>query len=88
MYWWFTTYTRSESLLAHNLNVSAVPKCTGGLQPVLSLKQFGHYMCIPTFYDAYYQKVWQCIQQGDNPFFIDLEDAYLHVHIVKHHPHL
>ena len=29
--------------------------------------------------------VWQLIQQGDNSFSIDLQDAYLHVPIVKHH---
>ena len=29
--------------------------------------------------------VWQLIQQGDYAFSIDLQDAYLHVPIVKHH---
>ena len=29
--------------------------------------------------------VWQLIQHGDYAFFIDLQDAYLYVPIVKHH---
>ena len=29
--------------------------------------------------------VWQLIQHGDYAFSIDLQDAYLHVPIVKHH---
>ena len=31
--------------------------------------------------------VWQHIQHGDYAFSIDLQDAYLHVPIVKHHCH-
>ena len=31
--------------------------------------------------------VWQVIQQGDYAFSIDLQHAYLHVPIVKHHHH-
>ena len=31
--------------------------------------------------------MWQLIQQGDYAFSIDLQDAYLHVPIVKHHCH-
>ena len=31
--------------------------------------------------------VWQLIQHGDYAFFIDLQDAYLHIPIVKHHHH-
>ena len=33
------------------------------------------------------ENVWQLIQQGDFAFSIDLQDAYLHVPIVKHHCH-
>ena len=32
--------------------------------------------------------VWQLIQHGDYAFSIDLQDAYLHVPIVKHHCHI
>ena len=31
--------------------------------------------------------VRQLIQHGDYAFFIDLQDAYLHIPIVKHHNH-
>ena len=31
--------------------------------------------------------VWQLIQHGDYAFSIDLQDAYLHIPIVKHHYH-
>ena len=31
--------------------------------------------------------VWQLFQHGDYAFSIDLQDAYLHIPIVKHHHH-
>ena len=31
--------------------------------------------------------VWQLIQHGDYAFSIDLQDAYLHIPVVKHHHH-
>ena len=62
-----------------------VPKHTGGLHPILSLKHFNHYMHIPSFMMPTLKHVWQVIQHGDFAFFIDLQDAYLHVPIVKHH---
>ena len=31
--------------------------------------------------------VWQLIQLGDYAFSIDLQDAYFHIPIVKHHHH-
>ena len=62
-----------------------VPKLTGGLHPILSLKLFNHYMHIPSFKMPTLKNIWQLIQQGDFAFSIDLQDAYLHVPIVKHH---
>ena len=62
-----------------------VPKCTGGLQPILNLKHFNCYMHIPSFKMPTLNHVWQLIQHGDYAFSIDLQDAYLHVPIVKHH---
>ena len=64
-----------------------VPKHTGGLHPILNLKRFNHFMHIPSFKMATLKHVWQLIQQGDFAFSIDLQDAYLHVPIVKHHCH-
>ena len=64
-----------------------VPKCTGGLRPILNLKHFNHFMYIPSFKIPTLKHVWQLIQQGDYAFSIDLQDAYLHVPIVKHHHH-
>ena len=61
-----------------------VPKCTGGLRPILNLKCFNHYMHIPSFKMLTLKTVWQLIQQGDFAFSIDLQDAYLHIPIVKH----
>ena len=48
-----------------------MPKCTGGLCPILSLEQFFDYMHIPTF-------KMQLIQQLDYAFSTDLKNAYLH----------
>ena len=61
------------------------PKCTGGLCPILNLKHFNHFMYIASFKMPTLKNVWQLIQQGDYAFSIDLQDAYLHVPIVKHH---
>ena len=53
-------------------SVFVVPKCTGGLQPILNLKHFNHYMHIPSFKMPTLKHVWQLIQQGDYAFSIDL----------------
>ena len=66
-------------------SVFVLPKRTGGLRPILNLKHFNHYMHIPSFKMPTLKTVWQLIQQGDYAFSIDLQDAYLHVPIVKHH---
>ena len=66
-------------------NMFVVPKLTGGLCPILNLKHFNHFMHIPSFKMPTLKNVWQLIQQGDFAFSIDLQDAYLHVPIVKHH---
>ena len=68
-------------------SVFVVPKCTGGLCPILNLKHFNHFMHIPSFKMPTLKNIWQLIQQGDFAFSIDLQDAYLHVPIVKHHRH-
>ena len=64
-----------------------VPKHTGGLQPILNLKHFIRYMHIPSFKMPTLKIVWQLIQHGDYAFSIDLHNAYLHIHVVKHHHH-
>ena len=64
-----------------------VPKCTGGLHPILNLKHFNCYMHIPSFKMPTLKNIWQLIQQGNFAFSIDLQDAYLHIPIVKHHHH-
>ena len=64
-----------------------VPKCTGGLQPILNLKHFNHYMHIPSFKIPTLKHVWQLIQCSDYAFSIDLQDVYLYIPIVKHHCH-
>ena len=66
-------------------SVFVVPKHTGGLRPILNLKRFNRYMHIPSFKMPTLKTVRQLIQQGDYAFSIDLQDAYLHVPIVKHH---
>ena len=68
-------------------SVFVVPKHTGGLRPILNLKRFNHFMHIPSFKMPTLKNVWQLIHQGDYAFSIDLQDAYLHVPIVKHHSH-
>ena len=64
-----------------------VPKCTGDLCPVLNPKHFNHFIHIPSFKKPTLKHVWQLIQQDDFAFSIDLQDAYLHVPIVKDHHH-
>ena len=64
-----------------------VPKHTGGLWPILNLKHFNCYMHVPTSKMPTIRLVWQLIQHGDYAFSIDLQDAYLHIPIVKHHHH-
>ena len=54
---------------------------------MLNLKCFNHFMYIPSFKMPTLKNVWQLIQQGDFAFSIDLQDAYLHVPIVKHDHH-
>ena len=68
-------------------SVCVVPKCTGGLQPILNLKHFNCYLHIPSFKMPTLKHVQQLIQCGDYAFSIDLQDAYLHIPIVKHHHH-
>ena len=67
--------------------VFVVPKCTGSLGPILNLMCFNHYMHIPSCKMPTLKHVWQVIQLGDYAFSIDLQDAYLHISIVKHHCH-
>ena len=64
-----------------------VPKHTGGLWPILNLKHFNCYMHIPSFKMSTIRHVSQLIQHGDYAFSIELQDAYLHITIVKHHHH-
>ena len=66
----------------------AVPKHTDGLQPILKLKPFNHYLHIPSFKMPTIRHVWQLIEHGDYAFSIDLQDAYLYIPIAKHHCHL
>ena len=66
-------------------SVFVVPKHTWDLRPILNLKHFNHFMHIPSFKMPTLKTVWQLIQQGYYAFSIDLQDAYLHVPIVKHH---
>ena len=44
-------------------------------------------MHIPSFKMLTLKHVWKLIQHGDYAFSIDLQDAYLHIPIVKHHHH-
>ena len=62
-----------------------VPKHTGGLQPILNLKHFNCYMHVPCSKMPTIRHVWQLIQHGGKFFSIDLQDAYLHIPIVKNH---
>ena len=68
-------------------SVFVVPKCIGGLWRILNLKHFNHYMHIPSFKMPTVRHVQQLIQHGYHAFSIDLQDAYLHIPIVKHNHH-
>ena len=58
---------------------------SGGLWAIPNLKQFNHYLHIPSFMMSTIQHVQQLIQHSDYAFSIDLWDAYLYIPIVKHH---
>ena len=64
-----------------------VPKHTGGLRPILNLKHVNCYMHIPSFKMPVIRHVQQLVQHGDCAFSIDLQDAYLHIPIVRYHHH-
>ena len=66
-------------------SVFVVPKHTGGLWPILNLKQFNFYLHILSIKMPTIRHVQQLIQHGDYAFSSDLQDAYLHTPIVKHH---
>ena len=68
-------------------SVFVVPKHTGGLWPILNLKWFIHYLHIPSFKIPTIRYVWQLIQHGDYAFPFDLQNAYVHMPIVKNHHH-
>ena len=68
-------------------SVYVVPKHTGGLWSILNLKWFNHYLHIPSFKMPTIRHVQQLIQQGDYAFSNDLQDANLHILIVKHNCH-
>ena len=65
-------------------SVFVAPKYLDGLCSFLNLKQFNHYMHIPSFRMPTIKQLWQLIQHGDYVFSIDFKDAYLYVPIVKH----
>ena len=64
-----------------------VPKGISGLKPICNLRHFNNYLHIPSFKMPTIRHVWQLIQCDDYAFSIDLQDAYLHIPIVKHHCH-
>ena len=53
-------------------SVFVVPKCTGGLQPLLNHKQVNCYLYMPSFKMPNIRYVWQLVQHGDFAFSIDL----------------
>ena len=68
-------------------NMFVVPKCTDGLWPILNSMQFNCYLLILYFKMPNIWQVWQPIQHGDYTFSINLQVAYSHIPIVKHHHH-
>ena len=60
-------------------SVFVVTKQTSGLQSILNLKWFNHYMHIPPFKMPTILHVQWLFQNGDLAFSIDLKDAYFHI---------
>ena len=65
-------------------SVFVVPVHTAGLWPILNQKHFNHFKHIPSFKMPTLRHIQQLIQGGHCAFSIDLQDAYLHIPIVKH----
>ena len=61
-------------------NVFMISGCRGALCPVLNLKQFNHYINIPTI-----RQGMLSYSAGYYAFSIDLKNAYLHIPLVWHH---
>ena len=68
-------------------SVFVVPKHTGGPWPILNPMQFNHYLHILSFKMPTIRHAQQLIQHGNYASSIDLQDAYLHIPIFKHHYH-
>ena len=66
-------------------SVFVVPKHTGGLQQILNLKWFNHYLHIPSFKMLIIRHIQQLFQCGDYAFYTDLQDVYLHIPILECH---
>ena len=62
-----------------------VSRHTGVLWPILNLKLFNYYLYTPSFKVPTIRHVQQLLQHGDYVFSIGLQDAYLHIPIVRHH---
>ena len=67
--------------------MSVVPKHTVLLWPTLNLKWFNYYLHIPSCKVPTIRHVWQLIWHGDCASSMDLQDAYFHIPVVKHHCH-
>ena len=69
----------------------SIPVCSLFLSiPVVSgpyLKWFNHYLLIPCFKVPTIRHIWQLIPCCDFAVFIDLEDFYFHIPIVKDRHH-
>ena len=76
----------SSSAAGFYSSMFVVPKCTGGLWPYLTLSGL-IVICIYLILRCLPSDVWQLIQHGDYAFSVNLQDAYLHIPVVKHHHH-
>ena len=60
-------------------NIFLVHKASGGLRPVINLKQLNYHIHAPHFRMHTISSVLSNVERGDYTFKIDVQDAYFHV---------
>ena len=64
------------------LNVFVVPKCTGGLGPLLHLTQFNFFMHIPSFKMPNIRQICHLIEKGDYAFFLLISRMLIYIFVL------
>ena len=75
----------AEEHLGFYSTLFLVPKKTGYLRPVISLKPLNQYLKTKHFKMDTLSKVINLVRKGDCGISVDLQDAYFHILILRSH---